>query len=72
MLARPMWSTAPNGQLTLVDGSWKLLPHRREDYRTTQIPVAWDQSAECPQFKDFLRGVFEGAPGPGPADTMLA
>ena len=48
----------PNGQLTLVDGSWELLPHRREDYRTTQVPVAWDESAVCPQFKDFLHGVF--------------
>ena len=52
----------PNGQLTLVDGSWELLPHRREDYRTTQIPVTWDESAECPKFAVFLQSVFEGTP----------
>lgn len=61
----------PNGQVTLVDGFWELMPHRREDYRTTQIPVAWDESAQCPQFKGFLRGVFEGAPDQGPRIRCL-
>lgn len=52
----------PNGQLTLIDGFWELLPHCREDYRTTQIPVEWDADAQCPQFERFLLDVFDGTP----------
>lgn len=51
-----------NGQVELQDGRWVLMPHRREDYRTTQIPVAFDQAATAPKFEVFLEQIFEGDP----------
>jgi putative DNA primase/helicase len=39
---------------------WKLRPHRREDYLTVQIPVAYDPGARCPMFFEFLKQVFAG------------
>lgn len=47
-----------NGQIALVNGKWELQPHKREDYRTTQIPVVYDSNAKAPLFKRFLRDVF--------------
>ena len=47
-----------NGELELIGGEWKLRPHRREHYRTTQIPVVYDPSAEIPLFWQFLHDVF--------------
>ena len=49
-----------NGQVELLDGRWALRPHRREDYRTTQIPVAYDPNAVAPKFEAFLDQIFEG------------
>lgn len=49
-----------NGQVELEDGQWLLKPHRREDYRTTQIPVAYDPAAPAPKFEAFLAQIFEG------------
>ncbi|WP_431299065.1 DNA primase family protein [Tabrizicola sp. BL-A-41-H6] len=49
-----------NGELELVDGVWTLQPHRRELYRTTQIPVSYDPSAVAPKFEAFLQEVFQG------------
>ncbi|MDG1738866.1 MAG: phage/plasmid primase, P4 family, partial [Paracoccaceae bacterium] len=43
-----------NGELT-CDG---LKPHRREHYRTTQIPVEYDRDAKAPMFEAFLDQVF--------------
>ncbi len=40
--------------------SWRLQPHRREDYLTVQIPVRYEPSARCPRFLDFLQQVFAG------------
>lgn len=40
----------------------KLKPHRREEYRTTQIPVAYDPNATAPKFEHFLEQIFEGDP----------
>ena len=51
-----------NGELHLVNGSWKLLQASREHYRTSQIPVAYDRDALAPVFNDFLDSVFEGDP----------
>lgn len=47
-----------NGQVELGGGSWVLGPHRREDYRTTQIPVAFDPQATAPKFEAFLSQIF--------------
>ena len=47
-----------NGELELEDGKWVLQPHRRELYRTTQIPVVYDRDATAPRFMAFLADVF--------------
>jgi putative DNA primase/helicase len=49
-----------NGELHLVAGIWELLPHCRESYRTTQIPIEYDPSAKAPRFEQFLAEVFAG------------
>jgi len=49
-----------SGELSLVDGAWTLVPHRRENYRTTQIPVEWNPRADAPRFRKFLAEVFAG------------
>jgi putative DNA primase/helicase len=51
-----------NGELELQAGKWTLQPHCREHYRTTQIPVAYDQRADAPQFGAFLAQVFRDDP----------
>ena len=47
-----------NGELELEGGEWVLRPHRRELYRTTQIPVAYDRDATAPLFTAFLADAF--------------
>ncbi|QJQ98913.1 phage/plasmid primase, P4 family [Halomonas sp. PGE1] len=51
-----------NGELVLEVGNWHLVPHDREHYRTTQIPVAYDPEAKAPQFEKFMMDVFNGDP----------
>lgn len=51
-----------NGELTLDNGQWLLMPANREHYRTTQIPVEYDPGAKAPRFIQFLHEVFEGDP----------
>lgn len=48
-----------NGELVLYEflGS-DLEPHKREHYSTTQIPVAFDETATAPRFENFLEEVF--------------
>jgi P4 family phage/plasmid primase-like protien len=48
-----------NGELDFVGGEWELSSHEREHYRTTQIPVNFDQSAEAPRFKKFIYEIFD-------------
>lgn len=47
-----------NGEITLVDGCWKLQSHIRENYRTSQIPVEFIPDATAPRFLKFLDDVF--------------
>jgi putative DNA primase/helicase len=47
-----------NGTIDLKTG--KLQPHRREDLITRIIPVAWDDTAECPTWLKFLDRIFAG------------
>lgn len=49
-----------NGELVLVNGQWQLMPHDREHYRTTQIPVEYDPKAQAPRFIQFMAEVFKG------------
>jgi len=49
-----------NGELSLIDGEWQLLPHERKNYRTTQVPVVYAVNATAPRFLRFLDEVFAG------------
>ena len=51
-----------NGELHLGEYGWQLGPHCRENYRTTQIPVAYDPAADAPMFRMFLEQVFRDDP----------
>lgn len=48
-----------NGELSRIDGQWKLHPHDRQHYRTTQLPIAYDPQATAPRFMQFLLEVFK-------------
>jgi putative DNA primase/helicase len=61
-LGNPETVNCLNGEIELIDGSWILLPHKRENYRTTQIPINYDPSASAPRFVKFLEEVFRGDP----------
>lgn len=49
-----------NGTLVYADRTWTLREHRRTDYLTTMLPVAYDPHATCPRFERFLDEIFEG------------
>jgi putative DNA primase/helicase len=51
-----------NGELELDRMDWVLLPHCREHYRTTQIPVTYDPQAKAPRFQEFLEQIFRDDP----------
>jgi putative DNA primase/helicase len=51
-----------NGEVVLCNGKWVLMPHCREHYRTTQIPLAYDPKADAPMFRAFLDQVFRDDP----------
>lgn len=42
------------------DGHWALHPHRREDFRTTQLPIYYDPTATVPRFELFMTEIFDG------------
>lgn len=47
-----------NGDLVFSDQRWILQPHKRENFRTTQIPHPYIHNAECPRFLKFLDEIF--------------
>jgi putative DNA primase/helicase len=47
-----------NGTLDLKDCSYR--ESRQEDYLTKQLGTIYDESADCPRFKKFLKEVFDG------------
>lgn len=57
-LGNPETVNCLNGELELVDGKWLLCEHRRELYRTTQVPIVYDPNAKAPRFLEFLKEVF--------------
>ena len=61
----------PAGELVLHANGWKLEPHCREHYRTTQIPVEYDAQAQAPRFLQFLREVFPEDDGGQKAEAVL-
>lgn len=60
-----------NGELVLQSSQWQLVPHNREHYRTTQIPVEYDPKAQAPRFIQFMSEVFKGDPDAGDKATAL-
>lgn len=60
-----------NGEVSLTNGVWTLQPHKREHYRTTQVPVVFDPLATAPRFAQFLREVFLGEDGEQQAQALL-
>lgn len=47
-----------NGTLHFNGKYWELRLHCREDYRTTMLPVAYDETATAPRFLQFLDEIF--------------
>ncbi len=59
-----------NGVLVYEQSRWRLRMHRREDYKNTLIPVAFDPAATAPRFIRFLDEVYAGTSDK--ADRILA
>lgn len=49
-----------NGELHLINEYWQLLPHRKDNYYTSMLPVVYDPEAVCPNFDEYLKDVFLG------------
>ena len=50
-----------NGRLVPDGDTWRLEPHRRDDYMAVKLPVDFDPEAKAERFAQFLVEVFEGA-----------
>ena len=47
-----------NGLIDLNAEETTLIPHNKNVFSTTQIPIIYDPEAKCPEFKKFLRTIF--------------
>ncbi|MFO7861057.1 MAG: phage/plasmid primase, P4 family [Desulfosalsimonas sp.] len=49
-----------NGELSYNPEAekWELMPHTREHFRTTQVPIEYDSEATAPRFELFLEQIF--------------
>jgi putative DNA primase/helicase len=56
----PQTINCANGELEYKDSKWVLSPHVREHYRTSIIPVEYDNKAKAPRFEEFLHEIFDG------------
>lgn len=61
-LGAPDTVNCANGELELVDGQWHWHPHRREHYRTTQLPVAYQPDTHAPLWDRFIADIFRDDP----------
>ena len=61
-LGAPDTVNCANGELELVDGQWHWHPHRREHYRTTQLPVAYHPDTHAPLWDKFIADIFRDDP----------
>ena len=48
-----------NGELHWIGSRWELKEHKREHYRTTQIPIEYDPKATAERFEQFLLEIFQ-------------
>ncbi|CAN0600055.1 unnamed protein product, partial [Ectocarpus sp. 12 AP-2014] len=61
-----------NGLLVHDGLYFELQPHRKEHYLLSQLPVAYDPTAECPRFRQFLGEIFDGEDdATEKADTLM-
>lgn len=51
-----------NGELELVNGQWQWHPHRRELFRTVQLPIAYQPITHAPLWERFLSDIFRDDP----------
>lgn len=58
-LGHPETINCINGQIEPDGDGWALVDHKRENYRTTQIPVEYDPKATAPLFEKYLGEIFE-------------
>ncbi len=49
-----------NGVVQMGRDSIKLMPHDSKYRHTSQVPVSWDDAAQCPEFDKFLASIFDG------------
>jgi putative DNA primase/helicase len=56
----PQSINCANGELEYKDSKWVLSPHVREHYRTSIIPIEYDNKAKAPRFEEFLHEIFDG------------
>lgn len=58
-LGHPETINCRNGQIEPSGEGWSLVDHKRDNYRTTQIPIEYDPAATAPLFEKYLNEVFE-------------
>lgn len=51
-----------NGELELANGQWQWHMHRRDNYRTTQLPIAYQPITHAPLWDRFLSDIFRDDP----------